>query len=419
MPRPTPPVTIERIPALSSAAASGPVTPGPRAPLWTRQFTLISATYFFVAMIFYLLMTAMAMYAVTRFAASDAQAGIVVGAFVLGAVVTRVVTTPLAIAWGRRRILLIALALYVLTSLAYLWADSLTTLTLVRFLNGMCFGAAGTILATAVQSIVPPARRSEGTGWFSTAMTLSGAVGPVLALQLSGSFGYDALFWATTASTLVALLLALFLRLPEAPPTGRFRISRAGVLAPEAVPVSTVVLVSGLAYGGVLAFLAPYAAEQGYGPLVPSLFFALFAAGTILSRAVLGPMHDRRGDNAVVYPIIAGYAASFLVLALWQTPVGLLVAGALLGLSYGPVISVFQTIAVTVVPRPSVGVATGTFFLFLDLGTGLGPILLGLVVAALGIAPMFLVCAALTAVLALYYHGVHGRTERAARSARA
>lgn len=388
-------------PTASSAA--------PRPPLWTRQFVLVGVTYFFVSMIFYLLMTAMALYAVARFAASEAEAGIVVGAFVLGAVVTRVTTAPATLAWGRRRVLMVALAAYVLTSAAYFWADSLPALTAVRFLNGMCFGAAGTVLATAVQAIVPPTRRSEGTGWFSTAMTFSGALGPLLALQLSTRVGYDSLFWAATASTAVAFVLSFLLRVPGPTPTGRFRLSRAGVFSPEAAPVSVVIMIGGFAYGGVLAFLAGYAAEQGYGPTLPSLFFVLFAAGTIAGRAVFGPLHDRRGDNAVVYPILIGYAASYAVLALWQSPAGMLVAGLVLGLSYGPTVSVFQTIAVQVAPPAAVGVATGTFFLFLDLGTGIGPMVLGAVVAAVGIPAMYLACAGLVLALVAYYWFAHGR----------
>ncbi|HAN85538.1 MAG TPA: MFS transporter, partial [Micrococcus luteus] len=63
--------------------------------------------------------------------------------------------------------------------------------------------------------------------------------------------------------------------------------------------------------------------------------FLLFAVGTIVGRTVLGVLHDRHGDNAVVYPILAGMAVSYAVLALWREPAGMLVAGALLGLTYG------------------------------------------------------------------------------------
>lgn len=386
-------------------------TGAPRPPLWTRQFVLVGVTYFFVAMIFYSLMTAMAAYAALRFGADDAQAGLVVGAFVLGAVVTRVTTTPAATAWGRGRVLRAALVLYVLTSAAYLWADTLPALVAVRFLNGMCFGAAGTVLATAVQAIVPPTRRSEGTGWFSTAMTIAGAAGPVLAFQLAEGPGPDALFLACTGFTTAALLVSLLLRVPEDTRTGRFRLHRAAVFSPEAAPVAVVAMVAGFAYGGILAFLGGYASGQGLDPSLPGLFFVLFAVGTIAGRAVVGPLHDRRGDNAVVYPILAGLAASYVILALWPGSAGMLVAGAVLGLSYGPGISVFQTIAAQVVPASSVGVAMGTYFLLLDLGTGLGPVVLGLLVAAAGIPAMYLACAGLVTSLAGYYALVHGRRE--------
>ena len=383
-------------------------TAAPRPPLWTRPFILVSATYLFVAMIFYTLMTAMALYAVTSFGASDAEAGVVVGAFVLGAVLTRMTTTPATFAWGRRRVLLVALACYVLTTAAYLWADSLAALTAVRLLNGMCFGAAGTVLATAVQRIVPPVRRSEGTGWFSTSMTLAGAVGPMVALQLSTTLGYDALFWACIGFTGMALLIALFLRVPEPPLTGRFRLHRADVFSAEVAPAAGVALASGFMYGGILAFMATFAQQQGYPAMVPSLFFLLFAAGTIVGRAVLGVLHDRHGDNAVVYPILAGMAVSYAVLALWREPAGMLVAGALLGLTYGPVVSVFQTIAIKVVRPTEIGVATGTFFLLLDLGTGLGPMVLGAVVAAVGIPVMYLLTGA---DVTLPVHVLHGRED--------
>ena len=174
-------------------------------------------------------------------------------------------------------------------------------------------------------------------------------------------------------------------------------------------------MATGFAYGGILTFVGVYASGQGLAPTLPGLFFVLFAAGTIVGRAVLGPLHDRRGDNAVVCPILAGLAASYVLLALWQCSAGMLEAGAVLGLGYGSGISVFQTIAAQVMPPSSVGVAMGTCFLLLDLGAGLGPVVLGVLVAAPGIPVMFLTCAGLVAALAGYYALVHGRREIARR----
>ena len=52
---------------------------------------------------------------------------------------------------------------------------------------------------------------------------------------------------------------------------------------------------------------------------------------------------------------------------------------------------------------------TSTFFLFLDLDSGIGPILLGYVVTGFGFPAMFLVAAAVTVLSGLLYVYVHGR----------
>lgn len=53
--------------------------------LWTKNFIMISLSSFFVAMVFYLLMTTMALYSVQEFQANQSQAGLASGAFVVGA----------------------------------------------------------------------------------------------------------------------------------------------------------------------------------------------------------------------------------------------------------------------------------------------------------------------------------------------
>lgn len=397
--------------------ASAPAPASARPPLWTRDFVLVSVGYLFVSMVFYLLMTSMALYAVERFGASDTLSGVVVGSFVLGAVVTRIVTPPAMEAWGRRRTMVAAMLLYVLSSAAYLVAFSAPALIGVRFVQGMCFGAGATVLATAVQSIIPPSRRAEGTGWFSTAMTASSAIGPMTAILVVDSLGYDWLFVTVTGITLCALVCGLALkRIPEPARTGRFVLTRAGVFAPEAAPTAVITAVAGMLYGGgVLAFLAGYAQDNGVGAGVTSLFFLLFATGTVVGRFVLGPLQDRRGDNVLAFPVLLSYAVAFVLLSQWQTEAGLLVSGLLFGMSHGPLISGFQTIAVQSVAPAKYGVATGTYFLLLDIATGLGPIVVGAVAAGIGLSTAYLLSGAVMALLTVYYWTVHGRRPQARR----
>ena len=54
------------------------------------------------------------------------------------------------------------------------------------------------------------------------------------------------------------------------------------------------------------------------------------------------------------------------------------------------------------------GVATSTFFLLLDIGTGVGPVFLGLIVAGFGFPMMYWFAAGLVVVGGVLYALVHG-----------
>ena len=241
-----------------SFSAAG--TASSRRGLWTRDFLLASLTNFFIAMVFYLLVTAMALYAVDRFAASDAESGLAVSAFVLGSVVTRLFTGQAMDLVGRRRILIVALVVFLGVSAVYVVAGSLWLLIAVRFVHGLAFGTANTTLAASVVGLIPRGRLSEGAGWFGTSTTVATAVGPLLALQLTDAFGYDSLFITCTVFSVAALMVGWIVRLPEAPGSrGARRFSMREMVSTRVVPVSAVMLLSGLAYSSVLAFLNGYA----------------------------------------------------------------------------------------------------------------------------------------------------------------
>ncbi|MGD6980705.1 MULTISPECIES: MFS transporter [Citricoccus] len=394
------------------------VPPGP-SRLWSRDFILASLTNLFLAMVFYLLVTAMALYAVDRFQASDAMSGLAVGAYVLGAVFSRLLTGQAMDALGRRRVLIGSLIAFLLASTLYLLANTLALLITVRFVHGIAFGAAATVLAASVIGLIPPHRRSEGTGWFGTSTTAGSAFGPLLAFQLTDAFGFASLFLACTAFSLFGLAAGLLVRLPAPPrPEGtasRLRFSVRGMLSPQALPVSIVILMAGTAFSGVLAFLNGYAQQEGISPTVASSFFLIYGTVLVATRFVVGPVHDRFGDNAAVVPLLVSFMIALAVLAAWPVPAGIFAAAALAAVGFGALLTSLQAIAVTVVPPLQVGVATSTYFIMLDLGIGLGPVILGALLPVTGYSGMYLALACLMALTIGVYWLVHGRRPEARR----
>lgn len=386
----------------------------PDAPrLWTRNFVLAIITNLFIGMVFYLLMTSMAQYAVQRFAADQSAAGFAASAFILGAVVSRALGGKMLDFVGRRRTLLGALIVFVASSLLYIPVDRFALLLVVRFVHGIAFGAGNTALAASVMGLIPPSRRGEGTGYFGISITMATAVGPFLAVTLSNRIGHTALFVACAVFSVAGLIAALFLRLPERTPSpeevaNRWRLRLSDVVDPSALPIATLMLVAGGAYSGILTFINSYGLSRGLSNET-SLYFLVYAVSVLVVRLFVGRIQDGRGDNAAMYPAIVLFAMGLAALAIAPGAAGFVAAGVLTGFGFGALMPCAQAIAVTRAPDSRVGYATATFYLLLDIGTGIGPIALGLVVGAAGFPAMYAILAGVVACLTVLYHFVHGR----------
>ncbi|MGL3807529.1 MFS transporter [Paeniglutamicibacter sp. R2-26] len=387
----------------------------PPTKLFSRDFVLAAAANLFISMVFYLLMTSMALYAVDRFQASDSAAGLASSAFIIGSVAARLVAGKLLALCGRKPLLVVSLAVFVLVSVLYIPAGSLWLLLVLRFVHGMAFGAGNTALATAVQALIPPARRSEGTGYFSLSSTLSTAAGPLLAVLLAASGDYFTVFVFCAVSSVVALLIGILLKLPEpakapAHPQHGARLGSIlrSIVSPAALPVSLVILVCGVAYSGIISFLAPFLLSRSM-PAAASWFFLLYAATVLLSRLFAGRVQDRHGDNAIMYPLLAVFALGMAMLSFEPSTLTVALAALLTGLGFGALMPCAQAIAVSAVSPTDMGVATSTFFLMLDLGVGFGPVILGLAIPMLGYTGMFGILAAVAALGICLYYMVHGR----------
>jgi MFS family permease len=137
----------------------------------------------------------------------------------------------------------------------------------------------------------------------------------------------------------------------------------------------------------------------------------------LVSRLFVGRIHDRRGDNAIIYPALAVFAVGLGLLALEPAVWSIAAAGALSGLGFGSLTPSIQAIAVTEAPEMRLGTATSTFYLMLDLGVGVGPVVLGALLPLTGYPGMFGSLGALVLAAVVLYYVAHGRKHRPPRAA--
>ncbi len=386
--------------------------------LWTKDFVTVSVINFLVFLIHFLLMVTIAAYAVDKFQASASLAGLVAGIFIIGALIGRLAAGRLTDIASSKKILMIGTILFIITSLLYFAAVNLTLLVVIRLFHGVAYGIASTATGTIVALIIPDKRRGEGIGYYSLGAILAVALGPFLGILSLHYLHSMMIFVIASIFALISFVLSFWVTdradarpepvLPNA--ANQFQISK--YLELKALPISLVALTIGISYSVVLAFMSLYAVDL-HLEKAASFYFLVYALAVLVSRPFSGRLLDVRGANIVMYPCFFIYCVGMLLLSQASHGITLLAAGVINGLGYGNFISCAQAISIKGIPAKRLGLATSTFFVFVDLGFGAGPYLLGSLIPLTGYRGLYLAMVALILAAIVLYHFLLGKRESA------
>ncbi|WP_180058550.1 MFS transporter [Acinetobacter sp. YH12227] len=387
------------------------------AALWTRNFILVSAINFQLVLIFYLLVVVIVGYAVAELGATTAQAGLISGLFIVGTLVGRLLVGKFLERFGRKTTLIVGLTGFLLFSGLYFIPFGVGMLLFVRFMHGFMMGMASTVLGTIIAQILPASRRGEGIGYYSMSSTLGTAIGPFLAIWMMLNVGYQSIFVVSTVIAVCCLVVAWLIQVPDLPKINKAIETVVAMkkpnwfsqfVEPNAVPISLIMLFASICYSGVLSFINFYAKEINLVETA-SFFFLMYAIAILISRPFTGPLMDRKGENIIIYPAFIIMGIALILLSITHSSWMLLLCAGLLGLGYGNIQSVCQTIAVKSAPLERMGFATSTFFIFLDAGLGFGPYFIGMLLDYIGYAQLYLYSAFAAFSCILAYYLLHGR----------
>jgi len=356
--------------------------------LWTRPFTLTNLGILLLFIPFALYMPVMPVYLLHDLHGSLEAAGAANAIFLIAAVLCRAQTARLEVRFGVRKVMLVSGFLFTAINALYLAAGTVTGVLLIRFLSGACFAVANTGVNAMGSRLIPLSRKGEGLAYLTTMVLAGGAIGPYIGLSLAHAWGYQAVFVFCTLVSLLGMLIFCVIDIPEERMRSKAHASFIDLYELKALPVSLIALVLAIAYGGVLTFIAVYAAELRL-PLVGSYFFVVMAVVSIGSRLTTGRIYDRFGPDAAIYPAILMVAVGLLTLGSIPTTAGMLTAASLIGVGYGMAVPGIQTLAVQQAPEHRISEVIATFFTCLDGGTGLGAYLLGSCIHVVGYAVVY------------------------------
>lgn len=119
---------------------------------------------------------------------------------------------------GRRRVLVAAMLLFGVATAVASRSPDLTTLTLLRVVGGLGFGAAAPNAVTLVSEWLGGALRLRAIGWMSVGTPLGGLIGAIILIGYLSQLGWRGSFVLCGVLTLCVVLLVLAV-VPESPST--------------------------------------------------------------------------------------------------------------------------------------------------------------------------------------------------------
>ena len=308
-------------------------------------------------------------------------AGLAFGAFALSALILRPVAGRLADTRGRRPLLVGGALISAFAMLLTAYAESLVPVVLLRLLLGVAEAAFFVASIAALADLAPPSRIAEATSYNSLGLYLGLAFGPPLGELLMKTAGMTAAWYGAATLSLIAVVVASGVKgvRSASPTTG----PRSRLVHWKAVPPAIGFFASVAAMGVFFAFGSLQANAVGLMPTSTPLF--VYGLVVVAGRLSLARFLDRFPAlllGAVALAIISG---GLMIMALWTAPIAMVLGAVLFGL--GVTLSTpafFSAIFATAKPSER-GAASGTASVFLDLGLGGGPMLLGFAAQAGGI----------------------------------
>lgn len=380
--------------------------------LWNKFFIFCLFNNMFL-FIFYFAQTAvLPVYIISDLNGTVAQAGLAMTLFMVSSIVVRPFSGLIIEKFGKKKTFLVSELIFCLFSFAYLLADNLSVLLVIRFLHGIWFSILTTVCVPIANDFIPEKRKGEGMGYFIMSINLGLVLGPLLGLSLIQPLGYTtvALILATIICLGFAFCLLIPIReikkLPEV--TEKKKISLQDFVEKRALPASLMVMLLAFGYSSIMSYISTFAKTKG---LLSSagLFFVVFAVAMMSIRPFTGRLYDIKGPNIIIYPSIILFIIGLILLSQIETLTGLMISAIFIGMGFGSLQPCLQTLAIQRSPRHRIGHTTSTFFTLYDTGIALGAVLLGYVVALYGYTVMYLLCAFTIALSLIFYKFVVDR----------
>ena len=376
--------------------------------IFTRDFLFCFLAQCGFSSVMFVLVPTFPIY-LSKLGAGEAEIGVLIGIASIFSLILRPFVGKGLSKTPEKNFLFAGALILTLSMVALLWVSSFWLILIVRAFQGASSALFYTTSFTLIANISPQEHRGQSISIYylsnNVAFALVPSLGMVLVNSLDFPSNFTILFLVCISLCICSLSLILKLGKREFTPAADSASKEQPLLNRAAVSPAIMACLSNITWGAMVAFFPLYAIRHGVDN--PGFIFAVFASMLILVRGFGGKFLDlyAKERQKVILPCLTTYVIAMGLLAFSKTlPMFILVA-----IIWGLGNALFYPMLITMAldrGGSDRGAAMGTFTAVADLGSGVGPVIMGLVLSWSSYRVMFLCLAFVGVINYLYFQYV-------------
>ena len=323
-----------------------------------------------------------------------------IGIFAIAALVSRVFVGGALLKYRAKSVMMVGAFVFIIAFFALIVFRPFFPFLIARFLQGVAFACIDTAALASIIGVIPSAYRTRALGYYMLSPSLAMAVAAPLGMFIINQYSFTALFLSCAGLAFCALLMSWKLKGQE------IAIPQEGSPAHSATYFNLRIITPAITsflhlfvWGALSAFFPLYAIQCGVTN--PGLFFSSMAIMMVAGRLFGGKIMDTCNKEKLIIAFLPSMAVILIILSLSKTLPMFIFVGAIWGIGVAFFVPIIMVYALEY-SGSSDGAAVGTYRAIYDLGIGLGPVVMGIIIPLTGYRIMFL-CLAFICLVNLCY----------------
>jgi len=365
----------------------------------TRGFILNFFAQFAFSFVSFILIPTIPVY-LSRFEAKGGEIGFLVGVLSVSSLIPRPFIGRALLRIPERKFMMAGAVLYILSSVAYLLAPPFWPFLIVRILQGVGLAFFSTASVTLIFNITSENRRGQIISYYFLSFNFAFALAPYFGMLLINQFNFTVLFLVCTGLSLCTLFITVKLKKMHSVPIEKESIQNQPFWSREVLPSAIMAFMLNVIWGALGAFFPLYALRHGVSN--PGIFFAFLAITLIFGRSLGGKILDIYERKRIIIPCFIIVIISIVMLTFSTTLLMFIFVAIIFGTGWA---FLYPSLVIYAVESSGSarGPAMGTFTALADLGAGIGPMIMGIILEWTNYPIMFLVLAFIGVLNFLYF----------------